>query len=72
VLEPFFARAVDNKVNSADTLQLDSSFNLVGHTGQQSSQKYSYEDSRGGQYSCKLAAENSVLTFVSEGCPGQK
>jgi hypothetical protein len=72
VLEPFFASAVDNKVNSADTLQLDSSFNIVGHTGQQSSQKYTYADSRGGEYSCKLAAENSVLTFVSDGCPGQK
>jgi Peptide N-acetyl-beta-D-glucosaminyl asparaginase amidase A len=72
ILEPFFDSTVDNKVNSTDTLQLDSSFNLVGHTGQQSSQKYTYADSRGGQYSCKLAAANSVLTFISEGCPGTK
>jgi hypothetical protein len=71
-LEPFFASTVDNKVNSTDTLQFDSSFNLLGHTGQQSSQKYSYLDSRGNEYSCKLAAQNSVLTSVSEGCPGQK
>jgi len=72
VLEPFFDSSEDNKVNSTDTLLLDSSFNLVGNSGQKSAQKYSYADSRGGNYSCKLAAENNVLTAVSEGCPGQK
>src|SRR5271168_560794 len=72
VLEPFFDSTEDNKVNSTDTLQLDSSFNLVGNTGQKSSQKYSYADSRGGNYSCKLAAANNTLTSVSDGCPGQK
>lgn len=72
VVEPFFASAVDNKVNSTDTLQFDSSFNLLGHSGQKSSQKYSYIDSRGGDYSCKLTAANNTLTSVSEGCPGQK
>src|SRR5271170_3916326 len=72
VLEPFFASTVDNKVNTTDTLQFDSSFNFLGHTGQQSSQKYSYLDSRGNEYSCKLAAANNVLTSVSDGCPGQK
>jgi len=71
-LEPYFASTVDNKVNTTDTLQLDSSFNLLGHTGQRSSQKYSYLDSRGGEYSCKLVAANNVLTSISDGCPGQK
>jgi hypothetical protein len=72
VLEPFFASAVDNTVDSTDTVQLDSSFNLVGHSGQKSSQKYSSIDSRGGDYSCTLTAANNTLTSVSEGCPGQK
>ena len=72
ILEPFFDSTEDNKVNSTDTLLLDSSFNLVGNTGQKSSQKYSYADSRGGNYSCKLAAANNTLTSVSDGCPGQK
>jgi hypothetical protein len=72
ILEPFFDSSEDNKVNSTDTLQLDSSFNLAGNSGQKSSQKYSYADSRGGNYSCKLAAANNTLTSVSDGCPGQK
>ena len=72
ILEPFFDSTEDNKVNSTDTLQLDSSFNLVGNSGQKSSQKFSYADSRGGNYSCKLAAANNTLTSVSDGCPGQK
>jgi hypothetical protein len=72
VVEPFFASAVDNTVDSTDTLQFDSSFNVTGHTGQKSSQKYSYIDSRGGDYSCKLTAANNTLTSVGEGCPGQK
>jgi peptide N-acetyl-beta-D-glucosaminyl asparaginase amidase A len=71
VLEPFYASSVDNTVSSADTLELDSSFNLIGNTGQKSSQKYSYTDSRGNSYSCKLAAQNNTLTFISPGCPGQ-
>lgn len=72
ILEPFFDSSEDNKVNSTDTLQLDSSFSLIGNTGQKSSQKYSYVDSRGDNYSCKLTAANNTLTSVSEGCPGQK
>lgn len=72
IFEPFFDSTENNKVSSTDTLQLDSSFNLLGNTGQKSSQKYSYQDSRGGEYSCKLAAANNVLTFISDGCPGQK
>jgi peptide N-acetyl-beta-D-glucosaminyl asparaginase amidase A len=71
ILEPFYASSLDNTVSSADTLQLDSSFNLIGNTGQKSSQKYADIDSRGNYYSCKLAAQNNTLTFISPGCPGQ-
>jgi hypothetical protein len=72
VLEPFFVSTTENEVHSTDTLQFDSSFNLTGHSGQQSSQKYQYLDSRGGDYSCQLAAQSNTLTSVSKGCPGQK
>jgi hypothetical protein len=72
VLEPFFASSVRNQVNTTDTLQFDSSFNFIGHSGQASSQKYSAEDTRGTHYSCRLTAENSTLTKIGSGCPGQK
>lgn len=72
VLEPFFVSTTENEVHSTDTLQFDSSFNLTGHSGQQSSQKYQYLDSRGGDYSCHLAAQNNTLTSLSKGCPGRK
>jgi hypothetical protein len=72
VLEPFFASSLDNAVSSTDNLQLNSSFNITGNSGQKSSQTYSSIDSRGGEYSCKLTAANNTLTSISEGCPGQK
>jgi hypothetical protein len=45
---------------------------LTGHSGQRSSQRYKYLDSRGADYSCELAAQNNTLTAVSDGCAGQK
>ena len=72
VLEPFFVSTTENEVSSTDTLQFDSSFNLTGHSGQRSSQRYKYLDSRGAHYSCELAAQNNTLTAVSDGCAGQK
>ena len=72
VLEPFFVSTTENDVTSTDTLQFDSSFNLTGHSGQKSSQKYKYLDSRGADYSCELAAQNNTLTAVGGGCAGRK
>jgi hypothetical protein len=72
VLEPFFVSTTENEVTSTDTLQFDSSFNLTGHSGQRSSQRYKYLDSRGADYSCELAAQNNILTAVSDGCAGRK
>jgi hypothetical protein len=65
---PFYESKVENTVNSADTLELDSSFNLIGNKGQSSSQKYTASDSQGQQYSCTLDAANNVLTNFSKGC----
>lgn len=68
ILTPFFASSVRNKVDSADTLDLSSSFSITGNTGQQSSQRYTLFDTRGRAYDCSLAAQNNVLTAASEGC----
>jgi Peptide N-acetyl-beta-D-glucosaminyl asparaginase amidase A len=72
VLEPFFVSTTENEVTSTDTLQFDSSFNLTGHSGQRSSQRYKYLDSRGADYYCELAAQNNTLTAVGDGCAGRK
>jgi hypothetical protein len=68
LLDPFFASAVENSVISTDTLQLNSSFQITGHSGQQSSQHFHLANSRGREYNCALAAENNTVTSVSEGC----
>jgi hypothetical protein len=68
LLDPFFASAVENSVTSTDTLQLDSSFHIAGHSGQQSSQHFHLANSRGREYNCALGTENNTVTFVSEGC----
>ncbi|HWX92717.1 MAG TPA: peptide-N4-asparagine amidase [Terriglobales bacterium] len=68
VASPWFASSVRNRVKSVDTLEINSSFQITGNTGQKSSQSYSAVDSRGGTYNCTLKAKNNVLTSVSEGC----
>lgn len=69
---PIFVSSVSNTVAPTDTLQFDSSFNLLGNTGQKSSQEYISFDSRNGCYSKKLTAANNVLTGISlgDGCGG--
>jgi hypothetical protein len=71
LLSPFFSSFVDNTVDSTDTLNLNSSFEITGNTGAKSSQRYISSDSRGEHYSCSLASENNVLTSVSAGCSDQ-
>jgi Peptide N-acetyl-beta-D-glucosaminyl asparaginase amidase A len=58
-----------NAAQHTDTLEFDSSFNLLGNTAQSSAQEYNSSDSTGATYSCSLAAANNVLTAVSSGCP---
>ena len=67
-VSPLRASVVRNKVNSVDTLDLSSSFQITGNSGQQSSQTYSAADSVGGEYHCTLKARNNALTFASEEC----
>jgi hypothetical protein len=68
IVSPLRASVVRNKVKSVDTLDLNSSFQITGNSGQQSSQTYSAADSVGGEYNCTLKARNNALTFASEEC----
>jgi hypothetical protein len=63
-----FTSSLVNSGQHSDTLELDSSFNLLGNTGQSSSQQYNYYDSTNAAYVCDLAAVANVLTSFSSGC----
>jgi len=59
---------LQNAAQHADTLEFDSSFNLLGNTGQSASQQYHYYDSTGASYLCDLSAAANVLTQFGTGC----
>ncbi|MGB2603808.1 MAG: peptide-N4-asparagine amidase [Candidatus Sulfotelmatobacter sp.] len=63
-----YGSSLTNSAQHQDTLEFDSSFNILGNTGQSSSQQYEYYDSTGAAYNCELAAAANVLTKVSHGC----
>ncbi|HEY3974942.1 MAG TPA: peptide-N4-asparagine amidase [Candidatus Sulfotelmatobacter sp.] len=51
-----------------DTLEFDSSFNLLGNSNQSASQLYNDTDSTGVNLYCTLSAANNVLTAFSPTC----
>src|ERR1700733_556430 len=51
---------LQNSAQHTDTLEFDSSFNLLGNTGQSAYQQYSYSDSTGSVYLCDLSAAANV------------
>jgi hypothetical protein len=63
---------VSNTVSPSDTLEFDSSFNVLGNTGQANSQTYNTKDSTGYCYSRTITAAGGVLTGVVKGqaCSG--
>jgi hypothetical protein len=63
-----YASSLINAGQHVDTLELDSSFNLLGNTGQSSGQQYNYYDSTGAAYNCALSAVANLLTAYSPGC----
>jgi hypothetical protein len=63
-----YASSQVNKAQHVDTLELDSSFNIIGNTGQSGAQQYSSSDSTGAKYGCDLTAAANVLTAFSSGC----
>ena len=56
-----------NRVTPADTLFLNSSFEITGNENQSSTQTYFGSDSTGYCYSRSLGAANNVLTSVTNG-----
>lgn len=63
-----YADLLNNSVMSQDTLEFDSNYNLLGNTGQSSSQFYNETDTRGVSQFCMLTAANNALTFFSRTC----
>jgi len=68
LLTPYFASFVDNRVNSTDTLDFNSSGHITGNSGAKSSQSYNSFNTHGQKYSCTLTSENNALTSASQGC----
>ncbi|MFY9790855.1 MAG: peptide-N4-asparagine amidase [Candidatus Sulfotelmatobacter sp.] len=60
--------SLENAGQHLDTLEFDSSFNLLGNSGQSAAQQYNYFDSTGAAYDCAIAASANVLTAFSPGC----
>lgn len=63
-----YSSSLDNAGQHADTLELTSSFNIIGNTGQSAAQQYNSYDSTGAAYLCDLSAAANVLTSFSAGC----
>jgi hypothetical protein len=57
-----------NNQNTTDVLAFDSSGNITGNSGQQSSQTYQFSDSRGHCYGVVLFAANNALTGAKNLC----
>ena len=63
-----YASSLANAGQHTDTLEFNSSFQLIGNTGQSSAQQYNSYDSTGAAYLCDLSAAANVLTGFSPGC----
>jgi hypothetical protein len=63
-----YSSSLTNTAQHVDTLEFDSSFNLLGNTGQSSAQQYNYYDSTGAGYECDIAAVANALTAFGPGC----
>ena len=63
-----YSSSMVNTAQHQDTLEFDSSFNILGNTGQSAAQQYSYSDSTGYSYQCDLSAAANVLTAFSPTC----
>jgi hypothetical protein len=57
-----------NAANHADTLELNSSFQILGNEDQSASQLYNDTDSTGVNEYCTIAAANNVLTAFAPTC----
>ena len=69
---PLYAADVHNQVAGSDTLVLNSSFQIVSHSGQQATQDFAFHDSLGSCYRGSVSSADNVVTAYSsgQGCPG--
>lgn len=65
-----YASSVDNTVESGDTLLINASGSITGHSGQHSQQRFDFSDSFGGCYRRAIASTDGVLTSdrAGDGC----
>lgn len=63
-----YTSSMENAAQHQDTLEFDSSYNVLGNKGQSAAQQYNYYDSSGNGYACDLAASANVLTWLSSSC----
>jgi hypothetical protein len=63
-----YSSFLQNAGQHGDTLELNSSFNLLGNQGQSSAQQYNHYDSTGAAYDCAISAAANALTAYSPGC----
>ena len=69
--QPHYADSLLYGDQASDTLTWDADFNLLGHSGQQASQNYQYENTTGQCYSRSITATAGAVTAVNDGtgCP---
>ena len=69
---PLYSADVHNQVAGSDTLLINSSFQIVSHSGQQTTQNFAFNDSLGGCYRGSVSSANNLVTAYStgKGCPG--
>ena len=63
-----YTSLLTNAANHQDTLEFDSSFNLIGNTNQSATQLFNNTDSTGTNQVCTIAAAGNVLTSFSKTC----
>ncbi|MBO9661369.1 peptide-N4-asparagine amidase [Dokdonella sp.] len=69
-----FRATREQRMQTADTLQLDADGNLLGRVGQGSTQSYAYRSSLGACYDRRITTQDGVLSAVADGrgCPGRR
>jgi len=63
-----YSSSLENAGQHNDTLELNSSFELLGNFNQSASQEYNSLDSTGATYTCDISAVANVLTSFTQGC----
>jgi hypothetical protein len=63
-----YTSSLKNTGQHVDTLELNSSFNIIGNMNQSATQQYNSFDSTGAAYDCAISAAANVLTGFSPGC----